>query len=157
MTAGEADPRTGSLILEEQRIELPGANTRKSRETWRREGAGERVLLTDGVERVDGRVGDGDERDAVGAHLHGDPDRPRGHGRPLAGSLDRGGGRWWGGETARERWEGNEEGGDVRKCFKLGRLERFFFYLEWRLGEMEMGRIEDLKEDDDGGRRAKDK
>jgi hypothetical protein len=36
-------------------------------------------LLTDGVERVDGRVGDGDERDAVGAHLHGDPDRPRGH------------------------------------------------------------------------------
>lgn len=80
----------------------------------------------DGVERVDGRVGDGDERDAVGAHLHGDPDRPRGHGRPLAGSLDRGGGRWWGGETARERWEGNDAGGDVRKCFKLGRLERFF-------------------------------
>lgn len=41
----------------------------------------------DGVERVDGRVGDGDERDAVGAHLHGDPYRLRGHGRSLARRL----------------------------------------------------------------------
>lgn len=50
--------------------------------------ASARWWLTDGVERVDGRVGDGDERDAVGAHLHGDPDRPRrGHGRSLARSL----------------------------------------------------------------------
>lgn len=42
--------------------------------------------LTDGVERVDGRVGDGDKRDAVGAHLHGDPDRPRRHGHGFRGA-----------------------------------------------------------------------
>jgi hypothetical protein len=80
--------------------------------------ASARWSLTDGVERVDGRVGDGDERDAVGAHLHGDPDRPRrGHGRSLARSLagvavrkEDGGGGWR--ETARE------ETCAVRECFK---------------------------------------
>jgi len=64
----------------------------------------------DGVERVDGRVGDGDERDAVGAHLHGDPDRPRRHGHARSvGRLVLGG--WI---TAREEgnegeWEGRRE------------------------------------------------
>lgn len=60
--------------------------------------------LTDGVEGVDGRVGDGDERDAVGAHLHGDPDLPRGHGRSLAAwiaAMD--GKREWGSGAGRGR------------------------------------------------------
>lgn len=55
-------------------------------------GHGLAVLLAEpvkdrGVQGVDGRVADGDERHAVGAHLHGHPHRrPRRHGRP-AGSL----------------------------------------------------------------------
>jgi hypothetical protein len=75
--------------------------------------ASARWSLTDGVERVDGRVGDGDERDAVGAHLHGDPDRPRrGHGRSLARSLA----RWGrGAERRRRRRVARDgEGRDVR-------------------------------------------
>jgi hypothetical protein len=130
MTAREADPRAGPLTLE-QRIELPGANNRKPREKWKEGGAGELALLTDGVERVDGRVGDGDERDAVGAHLHGDPDRPRGHGRPLAGWIAAGARR------RRERdGRGGEAGGDVRERVKLGRLERW----EGRRRRSEVGR-----------------
>lgn len=39
------------------------------------------------MQRIDGRVADGDDRDAVGAHLHGDADRPR-HGLPRV-SFDR--------------------------------------------------------------------
>lgn len=44
-------------------------------------------LDDDGVQRIDGRVADGDERDAVGADLHGDADRPRHDGQ--AGRLRR--------------------------------------------------------------------
>jgi len=71
--------------------------------------------------------------------------------------------RWIGAEgdggVARRRGRdgrGTRRGETCASVLSLGGW-RDFFYLEWRLGEMEMGRIEDLKEDDDGGRRAKDK
>lgn len=46
------------------------------------EATGDRALITRGVQGVDGRVADGDQRHTVGAHLHGHPHRrPRRHGQ----------------------------------------------------------------------------
>uniref|UniRef100_A0A0A9G8D6 Uncharacterized protein n=1 Tax=Arundo donax TaxID=35708 RepID=A0A0A9G8D6_ARUDO len=72
----------------------------------------------DGVERVDGRVADGDDRDAVGADLHGHPDRrnrrhgwlaPRRLGLGVAPALDRGERERKGGRERERQWSGTRE------------------------------------------------